>query len=276
MFRHGGVTSIPGKKGMAWQFNGVDAYGADGQSTPDFTDGSYSIAYFMKDSTTSQNEYMLGKGIRTASQGKYYHMTEGGGLFQARMEGPSGEPDRVINGGDFGLFDGEWHHVAQVRDVNATELRLYVDAALVDTQSDPKVLGNVSNFQTLYLGAGELRATNDISYFSDCALDEVRLYDGVLTEEEIAALATPCLLGDVNLDTEINGLDVDPFVGLVTSGGYQCEADMNADGAVNGLDVDPFVAAIIGVGGQAVPEPSTLLLACIGLVACAHLGTRRR
>jgi hypothetical protein len=34
--------------------------------------------------------------------------------------------------------------------------------------------------------------------------------------------------------------------------------------AVNGLDVDPFVAAVVG-GTQAIPEPSTLLLAIVAL-----------
>jgi hypothetical protein len=73
------------------------------------------------------------------------------------------------------------------------------------------------------------------------------------------------LLGDVNLDGEVNGLDVDPFVGRVTSGDYQREADMNVDGAVNGLDVDPFVAAVVGGGVQAVPEPTALILVVIAL-----------
>ena len=39
--------------------------------------------------------------------------------------------------------------------------------------------------------------------------------------------------------------------------------DVNLDGVVNGLDVDPFVAAVVGV--QAVPEPSTLLLCIVAL-----------
>jgi hypothetical protein len=72
------------------------------------------------------------------------------------------------------------------------------------------------------------------------------------------------LLGDVNLDDVVNGLDVDPFVALVTGGTYQAEGDMNADGVVNGLDVDPFVAAVVG-GVQQIPEPSTLLLCIIAL-----------
>jgi hypothetical protein len=71
-------------------------------------------------------------------------------------------------------------------------------------------------------------------------------------------------LGDVNLDGEVNGLDVDPFVDHVTAGAYQDEADMNEDQVVNGLDVAPFVAAVVG-GTQPIPEPSTLLLALVAL-----------
>jgi hypothetical protein len=74
------------------------------------------------------------------------------------------------------------------------------------------------------------------------------------------------LLGDVNLDKVVNGLDVDPFVAVLLNGPFQAEADMNLDGVVNGLDVDPFVAAVVGGGVQAVPEPSTLaLVALVGL-----------
>jgi 3-oxoadipate enol-lactonase len=72
------------------------------------------------------------------------------------------------------------------------------------------------------------------------------------------------VLGDVNLDGEVNGLDVDPFIGVLLNGPYQPEADMNLDAAVNGLDVDPFVAAVVG-GTQQIPEPSTLLLCIIAL-----------
>jgi hypothetical protein len=85
--------------------------------------------------------------------------------------------------------------------------------------------------------------------------------------DEIQLTAEPIdeLLGDVNMDGVVNGLDVDPFVGLVTSGTYQAEGDMNGDGEVNGLDVDPFVAAVVGGAVQQVPEPSTFLLALIAL-----------
>ena len=42
-------------------------------------------------------------------------------------------------------------------------------------------------------------------------------------------------------------------------------ADVNLDGEVNGLDVDPFVAAVLGGGTHQIPEPSSLLLCIIAL-----------
>ena len=80
------------------------------------------------------------------------------------------------------------------------------------------------------------------------------------------------LLGDVNHDTEVNGLDVDPFVDVLLASRFDVAADMNLDGVVNGLDVDPFVAAVVG-GSQPIPEPSTLLLC---LVAFGVVGGVRR
>ena len=72
------------------------------------------------------------------------------------------------------------------------------------------------------------------------------------------------LLGDVNQDGAVDGLDVDPFIDVLLDSQFATTADMNGDGAVNGLDVAPFVAAVFG-GVQSVPEPSTLLLALVAL-----------
>lgn len=54
------------------------------------------------------------------------------------------------------------------------------------------------------------------------------------------------LLGDVNLDGEVNLLDVGPFVDLISLNTFQDEADINLDGAVNLLDVGPFVDLLSG------------------------------
>ena len=55
-----------------------------------------------------------------------------------------------------------------------------------------------------------------------------------------------CLLGDINLDGSVNLLDVAPFVAILTTGEFQCEADVNQDGGVDLLDVGPFVDLLAG------------------------------
>jgi hypothetical protein len=84
------------------------------------------------------------------------------------------------------------------------------------------------------------------------------------------------LLGDVNGDGDVNGLDVDPFVDVLLNGPFQEEADMNEDGEVNGLDVDLFVAAVVGGGQVAVPEPQALLLALAAGLTLLGVGQRRK
>ena len=80
------------------------------------------------------------------------------------------------------------------------------------------------------------------------------------------------ILGDVNRDGQVNGLDVDPFVDRVVSGSFQFEADMNEDGWVDGLDVDLFIGGSGPLLGErafdtaVVPEPSTLVTAILGLI----------
>ena len=53
-------------------------------------------------------------------------------------------------------------------------------------------------------------------------------------------------LGDVNQDGEVNLLDVQPFVAVLTSGNFLLEADVNEDGEVNLLDVSGFVDLLTG------------------------------
>jgi hypothetical protein len=85
------------------------------------------------------------------------------------------------------------------------------------------------------------------------------------------------LLGDVNGDTNVNGLDVDQFVSVLVAGTYDPTADMNLDGAVNGLDVDPFVDSVLGGGATvAVPEPATLGFAVVAVLVLGSCFYRHR
>ncbi len=54
------------------------------------------------------------------------------------------------------------------------------------------------------------------------------------------------IVGDINCDGVVNLSDVNPFVQLISTGGFSAKADINGDGAVNLSDVSPFVALLSG------------------------------
>lgn len=53
--------------------------------------------------------------------------------------------------------------------------------------------------------------------------------------------AAEILLGDCNLDGEVNFLDIALMIDLLSNGEYRAQADCNEDGAVNFLDIAPFI-----------------------------------
>lgn len=68
-------------------------------------------------------------------------------------------------------------------------------------------------------------------------------------EEFVGAFAAQIdggLLGDINCDGQVDLLDVQPFVDVLTSGVFSFKADINSDGVVDLLDVGPFVIEISG------------------------------
>lgn len=56
----------------------------------------------------------------------------------------------------------------------------------------------------------------------------------------ISIVAEP-LLGDVNLDGEVDFLDIASFIAVLTAGGNQLEADIDQSGLVDFLDISPFI-----------------------------------
>ena len=60
------------------------------------------------------------------------------------------------------------------------------------------------------------------------------------------APADLCLLGDVDINGTVNFLDIAPFIAILSSGTYQCEADCDQSGTVDFLDISPFIALLSG------------------------------
>ena len=79
-----------------------------------------------------------------------------------------------------------------------------------------------------------------------CAFIDVNNANGAQTSCDGKTKGCDFGLGDVNQDGATDLVDVAPFVALLTSGEFQCEADINEDDAVDLLDVGPFVDLLTG------------------------------
>ena len=66
------------------------------------------------------------------------------------------------------------------------------------------------------------------------------------SEGIFVASTQACILGDVNLDGQVDLLDIAPFVQAIVSGEFDKQADINFDGVVDLLDIGPFVQLLIG------------------------------
>ena len=100
--------------------------------------------------------------------------------------------------------------------------------------SDSIIVPSGSHYVEYHISGTRFSGFDNNSYFDDLSL-------------QIGIDAPPQFLnGDVNQDGDVNLLDVQPFIDVLTGGVYLFEADVNCDAAVNLLDVGPFVELISG------------------------------
>ncbi len=94
-----------------------------------------------------------------------------------------GNPDATI-ASSVNVNDGAWHHVAATRNNASGAMAVYVDGTLSGSGTGPT--GARTAPPTLRIGS--LQTGNN---FLNGVIDEVRLYDRILTPGDIAALANP-------------------------------------------------------------------------------------
>jgi len=85
-------------------------------------------------------------------------------------------------GASVGNVSGSWHHAAFVRDRSEKKLYSYLDGVLKETKDDT-ITGTIANGSDLYIGAR--KPGTAILFYG--ILDEIAIYDRVLSEGEINA-----------------------------------------------------------------------------------------
>jgi len=175
----GGPLFAAGQVGQAISLDGIDDYVEITGYKGILGGGAFSIAAWVK-STSTGDATIVCWGASTNGQRVDFRL--GGGRL--RVEHGKGNLQ-----GNTVLADDQWHHVAVTVTENGSlsypAVKLYLDGNDdSQTTTDPDTFDTVASID---VNIGR-RGTNNDRVFPG-SLDDVRIYDRVLTQEEIASLA---------------------------------------------------------------------------------------
>ncbi|MEO1712954.1 MAG: LamG-like jellyroll fold domain-containing protein [Bacteroidota bacterium] len=223
---HSGTVSVEGfdgTSGGAWEFDGATAYLQIPHSVQnDFMSAdAFAISIWLKipetQGSTSSFAQILMKWTTQGFVPYPYDLrlqTENSstpGIVAARRYEPeavgcNGESIAIASTNP--LNDNGWHHVLYQKKASTNELQYYIDGTLQGTSQDT-LLCEVSNSADLRFG----RREGTFSFPFKGLLDEFRIYDRALDEEEILLLGTqPSNAEELNATIKID-VAPNPVVG---------------------------------------------------------------
>jgi len=179
---YNGTTSISGMVAAARRFNGTsDFVRVPNAAQHNFGTGDFSMDLWVRSTASTGLQVMLDKRDTTGGS-RGFSLFLGNGTLGFQL----GDGAGFTNYPRAGFFaDGLWHHVAVTVDRDqATGLVMYVDGIGVthDPTSHP---GSVSSNADLWIGSRDPNF-GQILFAGD--LDEIELFNRVLTQAEVAAL----------------------------------------------------------------------------------------
>jgi flagellin-like protein len=194
-----GATSGTGIYGDALVFDGTNDWVDTTDSLFDFgasQDFSYSLWFKTTTTATSSLINKRGEtGSGTAWDGFALFINSQGGTIDFNALARDTEDDTVsVFLDDTGAFDDEWHHVAVTYD-KGNIVTIYLDGVLGATESIANI-ESVVNDNTLAIGVSH--AHNPDDFYFDGSIDEVRIYNKVLTDQDI--------IDDMNSMYPLNGV----------------------------------------------------------------------
>lgn len=193
----GGPVWSAGRIGGALAFDGKDDY-VELPNTPaleNLQEGSYTISVWFKPEnsppgTESDNNSAYAMVVKTGWHEGLSYRNEGKFVMEHWLAGD--EPKWSGAGTWDSTFDpGKFHHVAGVVDQAAGTTKIYVNGALEGTgEWDAGAKAREYSQTTWKIGIGNPGAEK-WAWQAKGVIDDVRLYNRALSEEEIKALATP-------------------------------------------------------------------------------------
>lgn len=144
-----------------------------------FNNRSFSVAAWLKTTANNENQVILSNGDPTkAGKNLVLRLSKNGALQFSFKEDDTHTPDHVFT-------PGMWHHTAFTFDKSTRQRRMYVDGVLLASGTSSGVYAT-----TGITDIGRWNVQPFGSEYWQGLMDDVTVYEGVLSEGEIAALAT--------------------------------------------------------------------------------------
>ena len=140
-----------------------------------FTSGSFSVSFWLNTSLKPEKPVGVVTNYLTSTTPfwSFAFVPNGNITFNVR------DKNRKGSGAGAKVNDGKWHHVVGVRDTSKSQIRVYMDGSLKMTREDTSA--SVDSGQSIWVGNHLYRG------FEGC-IDDLRLYQNVLTDDEIKSL----------------------------------------------------------------------------------------
>ena len=196
-----GVTYGPGIVGRAFSFDGVDDVIELSEAQSFYPAGSFSIEAWIRlpegASGTLIERYECGNTCVSGVSNSVFRVgISDGTLFGYVRDSDASGVD--ASGAQeletmTALDDGEWHHVAFVRNSSTRQLLAYVDGQLAaSVGADAGIEGPLNDddgsADPVIFGASRTAASSTFEKHLEGLVDELTYYDGALSDDDIAAL----------------------------------------------------------------------------------------
>jgi len=202
------------------------------------SDGNFSLGSIDSNGATS-----VGELLDTGLIDRYtFSLAVDGQIDISTAPDANGFSGDSIGDTQIGLFDNATGLLMAFNDdVNGPDPNFYSELVL-DLPAGDYTLA-VIGFESPNLGFSEIGSLllADVIGGNDATGDYSLSISFVPDEPEI-------LLGDVNMSGEVNFSDIRPFIGVLSGGTFQAEADCDENGEIEFADIRPFIGILSGSG----------------------------
>ena len=177
------VVRVAGKFAGAIELDGQNYVDIPWSASIDVADKSFSFELWFKYTEAASNGVLAwGYDMGSGQHAQFWFRTEPG---SSRIRGliSDGAPVTSSVRTTEAFNDGEWHHIAVVRDADNKILTLYIDGVELATESGKEV-GSITETQTFGIQLGRKSGDADMLKGS---LDEFRLWGKALSAAEVEA-----------------------------------------------------------------------------------------